>query len=64
VALAVVAVALVTIAVGARQLDGGVLSATGTPAGTTDGGIVSGSDGDAGPVSTSSGIPAPSSSLR
>jgi hypothetical protein len=35
VALVVVAVALVTLALGARQLDGGVLSATGTPTDTT-----------------------------
>ena len=44
VALAVVAVALVTIAIGTRQLDGGVLSATGTPA-LTIGGGAAGSDG-------------------
>jgi hypothetical protein len=37
VTLAVVAVALVTLALGARQLDGGVLSATGTPAVATAG---------------------------
>jgi hypothetical protein len=42
VALAVVAIAVTTIALGTRQLEGQVLSATGTPAGSAEGGFVGG----------------------
>ena len=46
VALAVVAIALTTVALGTRQLGGEVLSATGTPAGSVDGGFVGGPPDD------------------
>jgi hypothetical protein len=42
VALAVVAIAVTTIALGMRQVDGQVLSVTGTPAGSAGGGFVGG----------------------
>jgi hypothetical protein len=42
VALAVVAIAVTTIALGTRQLEGQVLSVTGTPAGSAGGGFVGG----------------------
>jgi hypothetical protein len=45
VALAVVAIAVTTVALGGRQLEGAVLSATGTPDDSSDGGFVGGSGG-------------------
>jgi hypothetical protein len=46
VALAVVAIAVTMIALGTRQLDGQVLSVTGTPAGSAGGGFVGGPTDD------------------
>jgi hypothetical protein len=52
VALAVVAIALTTLALGARQFDGEVLSMTGTPGAPAAGGLVSG-EPTSGPASRS-----------
>jgi hypothetical protein len=61
VALAVVAIALTTLALGSRQLRGAVLSVTGTPGSSPDGGFVSGDSAapSADAIDPGSSIPAP-----
>lgn len=58
VALAVVAIAVTMIALGTRQLDGQVLSVTGTPAGSAGGGFVGGPTDDS-PAASSEPSPSP-----
>jgi hypothetical protein len=55
VALAVVAIAVTTLTLRARQLDGGVLSVIGTPAGSADGFVGAGGDDSGDPPAPSDG---------